>query len=424
MNFKKWYRLDTAALIFPAVARKNWRNAFRVSASLNEPVDPDVLQRAAADLRPRFPSFFVTLQRGAFWYYLEESAEKVRVKPDYAYPLTLMSSKELRQNCMRILYHENRIAVEYFHVLADGRGGMIFLSNLLARYLELKYGIEIPKGDIIRDCKEPPRPEELEDSFLKYTADVAAVQKEPHSYRLHGEPEPDGFLNLITGIADTKQLLSTAHRYKVSLTSFLSAVMAKCILEMQDLETPRKKQKPVKVTVPVDLRQLFESNTLRNFVLVLNLGVDPRFGDYTLEELCKIIHHQLGAGATRQNMAGMIAANVLPQKVAPIRLAPVFLKNFIMNQVYESRGEKCGCINISNLNQLRLPDEMKTYINRMEFIVGPQRSYPNNCCVFSYNGKTYINMIRTIRETELERRFFSRLVELGVPIDIESNRSD
>ena len=67
---KNWYRLDTAALIFPAVARRDWSNAFRLSASLTEPVDPAVLQRAADDLRPRFPSFFVTLRRGFFWYYL------------------------------------------------------------------------------------------------------------------------------------------------------------------------------------------------------------------------------------------------------------------------------------------------------------------------------------------------------------------
>ena len=65
---------------------------------------------------------------------------------------------------------------------------------------------------------------------------------------------------------------------------------------------------------------------------------------------------------------------------------------------------------------------MEPYVRRMEFIIGPQRSYPNNCSVLSYGGSTYINMIRNIRESELERRFFSRLVELGIPVDIETNR--
>ena len=68
---KQWYRLDNAALIFPAIIRKNWNNVFRVSATLKEPVDPEVLDRAIEELRPRFPTCFVRLRTGFFWYYLE-----------------------------------------------------------------------------------------------------------------------------------------------------------------------------------------------------------------------------------------------------------------------------------------------------------------------------------------------------------------
>ena len=64
---KRWYRLDNAALIFPAVMRKNWNNVFRVSVTLKERVDPDILSRAAADLLPRFPTVYVRLRTGCFW---------------------------------------------------------------------------------------------------------------------------------------------------------------------------------------------------------------------------------------------------------------------------------------------------------------------------------------------------------------------
>ena len=122
---KNWYRLDTAALIFPATAWRDWSNAFRVSANLFEAVDPEILQRAADDLRPRFPSFFVSLHKGVFWYYLEETSHGVQVRGDYAYPLTFMSSRELRRSCLRVLYYKNRIAVEFFHALTDGHGGFV-----------------------------------------------------------------------------------------------------------------------------------------------------------------------------------------------------------------------------------------------------------------------------------------------------------
>ena len=418
---KNWYRLDTAALIFPAIARRDWCNVFRLSVTLREDIDPELLQRAADDLKDRFPSFFVALHKGFFWYYLEESPRQVAVRPDYAYPITFMSNRELRNSCLRILYYKNRIAVEFFHSITDGRGGSVFLCNLAARYLELRYGVEIPEDGIIRPLTERPDPEELEDSFLKYSAGAAAGRQEKRSYRLHGSREPNGIRHLTTGIVDTEQLVAMAHGYDVSVTAFLAAVMAQSVMEIQDADRIKKRQKPVKISIPVDLRRLYGSRTLRNFSLVLNVGADPRFGEYSTEDLCRTIYHRLNADSTRQNMSGMIAANVLPQKSIAIRLAPVFIKNIVMDAIYRRSGEGGGSLNVSNLSSMDLPEVMSRYIERIEFIIGPQRSYPNNCSVLSYGGRTYINMIRNVRESELERRFFSRLVSLGLPVDIESN---
>ena len=418
---KNWYRLDTAALIFPAIRKRDWCNVFRVAVCFREEVDPEVLQLALDDLRPRFPSFFVTLKKGFFWYYLEESREPVRVRPDYAYPLTFMSRRELHKNCLRVFYYRNRIAVECFHAVSDGRGGSVFAANLAARYLERKYGIEIPKGELIRDCGETPPAWELEDSFLKNAAGKAAGRADETAFRLRGTRERDGFLHVTTGILDTERLLDTAHGYGVSVTAFLAAVMIQSVLRIQDGLLPKKEQRPVKITIPVDLRRLYGSRTLRNFTLVLNPGIDPRYGEYSFAEICSAVHHQLRANATPQVMAGMIAANVKPQELTLIRLAPAGVKNLVMNAVYRSSGEKSGCLNISNLGEIRLPEEMASYVSRMEFIIGPQRSYPNNCAVASCGGKTYINMIRRTKESELERLFFSGLVELGVPVEIESN---
>ncbi len=421
---KQWYRLDTAALIFPAVAKRDWCNAFRLSVTLNEPVDPEVLQKAVEKLAKRFPSFFVTLRKGFFWYYLEESRHPVTVREDYAYPLTFMRRRELQKNCLRVLYYKNRIALEFFHALTDGRGGSVLLCNLTACYLSLRYGLRLPVSGELVDLAEAPRAEELEDSFLKYTAEAALGGSETRAYRLRGTREEDGFRHLTTGIVDTGALVGLARSYGVSVTALLGGVMARSVIALQNQEVPRRRQRPVRITIPVDLRRLYGSRTLRNFALVLNTGVDPRFGDYSTEQLCKTIWHQLCACATPQYMAGMIAANVLPQRVAALRLAPVGVKNLVMKLVYLQRGEGGGCLNISNLGSMSLPEEMRTYVRRMEFIIGPQRSYPNNCSVVSYGGKTYINMIRSIREKELERRFFSELVAMGIPVEIETNRRD
>ncbi len=421
---KNWMRLDNAALIFPAVRRRRWANAFRVSATLAEPVDPAVLQQAVEDLMPRFPSMYVRLRTGVFWYYLEELETPPTVHEDYAYPLTLMQNKELHTCCLRVMYFRDRIAVEFFHSLTDGTGGMTYLKTLTARYLTLKYGVEIPPEEGVLDWQEAPKPEELEDSFVRNTNGVVLNDHEPDALRMTGTREYD-FLYLTTGVIPTEALLEAAHRYQSTITVFLAAVLEQSILEYQAERCPnRKKRKPVKVTIPINLRRLYGSKTLRNFVLTLNPGVDPRMGDYTLEELCKVMAAQLAAEGTPQQMAGRIAANVTPQQIAAIRAVPLWLKNIIMGIIYTQRGETKGCINLSNLGPVRLPASMTPYVRRMEFIIGPQRTYPNNCSIASFGGETYVNIIRNIREPELERRFYSRLVELGVPVLIESNSRD
>ena len=418
-----WMPLDNAALIFPVIRRKNWNNVFRESISLTEEIDPFLLQQAVHELMPRFPSFYVRLRRGVFWYYLEEVKDPPQVQEDYAYPLTFMTGKEMGRCCFRVLYFRNRIAVECFHVLSDGGGAMVYLKTLAARYLSLRYGMDILPTDGVLDVHVPPDPEELEDSFQKYAADHPAFCPETEAYRLPGKRELGRFMRLITGVIPGDALHALAREYGCTVTVFLAAVMAECVLAMQDEQLPKKRQKPVKITIPVDLRRLFPSRTLRNFALTVNPGVDPRLGDYTLQELCDAFSHQMAAETTPQRMAGRIAENVGPQRNRVLRAVPIFLKKPVMRAVYNRRGERLGCLNISNLGVQKLPGEMAPYVERMEFIIGVQYSYPNNCSVISCKGVTIINMIRSTKSPELERRFFSRLVELGVPVTIETNNT-
>ena len=419
---KQWYRLDNAALIFPAVMRKNWNNVFRVSVTLKDQVDPETLSRAASDLVKRFPTVFVRLRTGFFWYYLETLNEAPPVEEDYAWPLTPMTRRKLKKCCIRILYYQNRIAVEFFHSVTDGTGGMAFLQNLTARYLALKEGIDIPPGGNIVDPAETPKAEETRDCFQLCGAEVSVSRREENAYRLRGNPEEDFFRHIVTGIVPTETLLEKAHAEKVTVTAYLSAVMAEAVLARQKKDPEPGRRGHIKITVPVNLRKTFGMNTMRNFTLAVNIGFDPRLGEYSHEEICRLMYHQLAAETIRQKMAGRVTTNVELQRSVPLRLIPLPVKTLAMRLVYALSGESKGCLNISNMGQVSVPDSIGKYIERFDFVIGVQYSYPNNCSVVSWQGKTYISMIRGIRDSELERLFFTRLVEEGIPVEIESNR--
>ena len=65
---------------------------------------------------------------------------------------------------------------------------------------------------------------------------------------------------------------------------------------------------------------------------------------------------------------------------------------------------------------------MALFVTRMEFMLGPLSRNPVAIGTLSYDGTMYLNITRMIRESDLEREFFTRLVKLGVPVQIESNQ--
>lgn len=100
---------------------------------------------------------------------------------------------------------------------------------------------------------------------------------------------------------------------------------------------------------------------------------------------------------------------------------PLFLKNIAMKLVYDTVGERTNCLNLSNLGDIKVPDAMRRYVTRFDFILGVQATKPNNCGVLSYNGKLYMNFIRNTVEPVLEFQFYQVLRELGLHVKVESN---
>ncbi len=417
----RWMRLDNAAKIFPANKRRNWSNLFRLAATLEETVDPVILQSALDVTVRRFPSIAVRLRRGAFWYYLEEIPVAPQVQKEKAYPLAHMPVQEICRCAFRVLYYENRIAAEFFHALTDGNGGLIFLKSLVAEYLKQRYQVSIPYENGVLNPLEEPREEELEDSFQRYSGDVSKRRAEEDSFRLRGDREADGFLHLTTFMIPADAVFRLAREQKVTVTVVLCSAIMMALQSLQDERKPRHRQKPVKVLIPVDLRRLFPSESLRNFALYVTPGIDPRMGEWSFEEVCKTVHHQMGASITPKEMMSRITPNIRSERSPLLKIMPLFIKNIAMKAVYNAVGEKKACLSFSNLGRVELPTEMMQYVNRLDFQAGPQSILPCTCGILAYKGMIYINFIRNTREPLLERRFYEELRRLGIPVKVESN---
>lgn len=420
---RQWYKLDNAAKIYPASMRRNWTALFRLSATLREPVDPDTLELALHSTLNRFPTFALRLRKGLFWFYLEQVDGTPGVQPDVANPLVRMDLKANNGFMFRIRYHDNRIAMEIFHALTDGTGGMCFLKTLVAEYLRLKHGADIPRDHEILDCSQAPRDEEMEDSFGKYARPATLPRSESPAYHVKGTPDDADYLNITTGIVPADALRVRAKEYGVTVTEYLVAALVMSIYGIQKKELSRRRRnRDVKICVPVNLRRFYPSVTVRNFSSFINPGITPAYGEFTFQEAATRIKHLLGLEASEKMINARMSKNVHDERNPVMRVVPLFLKNPTLKIAYWLNGDRVSSSTLSNLGVVRLPDEMDPYVERFDFQLGPLLYNPVTCACVTYKGNLVINFSRSIREPDVERGFFTFLVKEGLPVKIESNR--
>jgi NRPS condensation-like uncharacterized protein len=312
--------------------------------------------------------------------------------------------------------------VEFFHSLTDGNGGIIFVKTLTAEYLYQKYGIKVPVGNGILDRLEEPTPAELEDSFLKYAGNYPASRRDSDAFIISGKREVDGFRTNTTFIIDPDFVKKEAKKRGVTVTVYITAILIEAARHVQENRvSDPKRYKPIKVCVPVNLRKMFESETMRNFVMYTTPGIDPKLGEYSFDDLCQIVAAQMKQQMTKRNMAAMIKTNVDSEKNPILRVVPLFIKNIVMKMVFNSVGEKKSCFTFSNLGVVSVPDEYADKVKRMDFVLGSQAMAPYNVSAVTYAGKMYMNVTRNTREPVLEREIFEVLKSRDIPHCVESN---
>ncbi len=418
-----WYKLDNAAKIYPVLRGSRHITIFRLQAVLRETVEPTTLQTALDRTLARFPYLNVGLKQGFFWYYLETCSKPVLIEPDVANPLRPMNRDELGHSLLRVRYTDCRIAVEYFHSLTDGYGGSVFLKTLVGVYLQLR-GQPVQPGNGFLDITEPASPAEAEDAYRRHST-LRSVRRKPSppAFHVRGSPFIGHKLRIITGVVPVEAVLARARSSGVSITELLTACYIEQLYQIQQsgAHSDRQRNLPVVVSVPVNVRSFFPTESLRNFALYATPGLEPANGVYTFEEILKLVHHFMRYTVTRQYLSALMGANVNPEKSVLLRLTPLPLKVLVMRAVYGIVGESRFTSSLSNLGATSVPPGFENAIERFDFLLGPSRVNTVNCGVISFDGKLSISFTSTIRETEVERAFFTRLVSLGLPVHILSN---
>lgn len=403
----KKFAVDNSAILYLALIRKHHTNIFRFAVTLTEAIDPELLQTAVDRVYRRFPTIFAGLKPGFFQYTQVPAERPPLVAPDPGL-LINMTRAEISQCAYRVYYRDKEIVIEGFHALTDGYGMVASFSTLTAEYLRLRYGLEIPTGYPVFDIQEEPQPEETEDSYLQYAEATPLHMPSRYSYQLPGYDPKCGHVRRETLIFPVEELLIAARKYGVSITALLSAVMASSIMELQH-SRKEKCLSPVRIMVPIDLRKIFPSKTLRNFILYALPTMEVSENGCSIHELSQSFFRQINAHLHKDNLAGIIAYNVKTQRMPIFRILPSRVKCGLMRLAYSFFGESNSSLTMTNLGNLTLPERMVPFVESIMLTMMPRMRSPYNCGMYSYNGKFFINLCRFPKDSALEEIFSRKL---------------
>lgn len=411
----RWSRLDNAAKIFPSNSSARDPKVFRFACELNDVVDAVILQSALDKTLEQFPFFQSVMKRGIFWYYLEETDAKPLVIEEHEQPCMPLYDLDKGKLLFRVLYYNRRISAEIHHTLTDGTGALQFLRTLVYYYLLERYGEEfanIPSLDYDASWFQ-----KRDDSFQKYYEKPLGtkVKRKIKAYHLNKEHLPDKHLSVTEGRMPLKALLEHSRSIGMTITELLTAVFIMAIHQEMSL---RDQKEPVIITVPVNLRNYFPSESARNFFTVINAGYNFSCQEDSIEAVAahirQVFKEELKEEKLREqmNVWSALEHNIF------IRLLPLFVKDMILQAATFMMRRKTTA-SFSNLGRIKMPDEMQKYIKLFTAFTSPDILQACSC---SFGDNYVISFAGPFYSRDVEMNFFRTLTNMGIEVEIAANK--
>ncbi len=415
-------RLDAAAKLFPSVTSKNNSSVYRVAVILNEQIDPLTLQLAVNMIYERYNMFFCRLRKGFFWNYFDTNHIHFTVEEESSTPCSAIISNENKGYIIKVLYFGNRISVEAFHAITDGSGIVEFIKSLVYYYIVIKHGAIDSEGKILLYDEVGKKNDE--DSFVKNFRKSSTVKskiekKQDTAFRIKGKKFREGGHRVISGIISIEQLKKCCKDNNCTITALLIANMIYCIYTVKQQFS--KDDSPVVIAVPVNLRKVFGSDTMKNFFGVVNIGYTVK-GEASFDDILMSVTKQLSMALDAEQLEEKSKKTLSMSDNVFSKHLPLVLKNVVIPVGFNIIGERKKTITISNIGKIDFPTGATHYIKHAELLLYPTQRSIVNCGVCSFEDKLVISFTSAVTDTLIIREFFTSIVKYaGIDVTVYSN---
>lgn len=410
---RSWRRLDNAAKIFPPTSTRGDPRVFRFACELNEPIAADLLQRALDQAIERFPLYRVVMKKGLFWYYLESSALVPKVKAEHRSPCSPLYHANARSLLFAVSYYRCRINLEIYHVLSDGTGALSFLRAIVLYYLAAAHPNEL--GSLHIDIESAPEYADA-NSFDRYYEKTPLLSdiKLAQAYQLRGEKLPNHQMGVVEGVTSVKTLLAKSREMGVTLTELLTAQLMCSIHDSMPL---RMEKLPVTVSIPVNLRQFFPSQSLLNFFSIINVSHCFATDGRTLEEVAAHVHTVFEQELQIDRLKKHMNRYSELEHIVPLRSLPLPLKILAMRYAAMMADRGVTAV-LSNVGVVHMPPETASYIRLFDVFTSARKM---QLCLCSYGDSLMLSSSCRLASVQVQRHFFRALSEWGASVAISTN---
>lgn len=413
----RWDKLDNTAHLFPSIAGESMTNVYRISTTLKEDVQPEVLQQALDMILPKFDGFNLRMRTGVFWYYFEENGKKApKVAEESMFPCRYIRQNKNHNYLFRVTYYKNRINLEVFHVLTDGMGGINFLRELTYQYLRLVHPelAQIEGNKLSKDTSLS-----REDSFVRnYRSSKKSGFNKEKAYLIKEDRLAAGEFGVIHGRMPVSQLKKVAHEYGASLNEYFVSVFVWSVY--QELLHAMPQKRPIRVAVPVNLRPYFDSDTTKNFFVMVSAEFRPTKEAYTFEDVISCIKESLHKQINKEHLEDLFSYSVSNQRNRLMRPIPLFLKNIAMRIVYE-KSAVANTTTITNIGNIKIKENYQPYIDGFSAFIAMSKGQYLKGTICSYQDTLVFTFSSVFSEPLVQKAFFRKIAADGVDVEVETN---
>ena len=414
-SYKKsrdWYPLDNSSKIYPLSMQEDWMSIYRLSYYMNDDVNPIVLQIALLFTMNRFPLFRTSVHKGFFNNYLDTVNKRFNVKEENKTPCSKINISKFNTQLFRVIYYGKRISCEFFHLISDATGGMVFLTTLVNEYLRL-LGKNVSYNEFALNPKDKPNKEELTDAFENNkTHEKGGSLVEDKALEIDGRLSVIRPCQVLHFDLDLNKVHKLAKENDVTINELLLTFL------FLVLSYSTSKNGFIKIQVPINLRKYYHTKTLRNYSLYTTISM-KKSSIKDFDGVLTEVKRQSRENITKEKLDKQASRAV--NLVKNVTFIPLFIKRPIANFIYRVFGDKSSTTVLSNLGMINIPIEMQKEVDKVDFVLGTNLTNRILFSVISINNTLTLSLSKFTSNKSVDNNLYSLLKEHDLITEIHGS---